>query len=219
MVNIKIHFNNRTLTLPVNPEELSHERSADNEKVKIVGLGNIVIKKDVGLKTVTIESFFPASYSNFYTGVSPKACVDFINRIWKSDKIAMITTEGLPVNLNMYFVIDGFTFDDKAGEEDDIYYSLKIMEYIPYGAKLVNMQGTTNNAILESPNRVDNKPLVDQVYTVKSGDGLVAITKKLTGNTARWRELYENNIVIIGNNPNIIKPGMKLILPESWVVR
>ena len=30
MVNIKIKFNNKILTLPVNPDKLSNERSADN---------------------------------------------------------------------------------------------------------------------------------------------------------------------------------------------
>ena len=216
MVNIKIHFNNRTLTLPVNPEELSHERSADNEEVKIIGLGTIVVKKDAGLKKLAIESFFPSNYSEFYTGVSPKACVDFINNIWKSAKVARITTEGLPINLNMYFVIDSFNFDDRAGEEDDIYYNLEIKEYIPYGARLINMQGV-NSGIIESPNRVDNKPLVDQVYIVKNGDSLISITKRITGNTSNWNELYNINKVLIGNNPNLIYPGTKLVLPESWV--
>ena len=44
MVNIKIQFDKQILILPVNPEELSSERNASNEKVKIIGLGNVIIK-------------------------------------------------------------------------------------------------------------------------------------------------------------------------------
>ena len=66
----------------------------------------------------------------------------------------------------MYFVIDQLNYDSKAGEEEDIYYNLNITEYIPYGAKYVNMQ-TTYTAISSSSNRVDTKPLINQVYIVK----------------------------------------------------
>ena len=52
MVNIKIQFDKQILTLPVNPEELSTERNASNEKVKIIGLGNVIIKHDEELKRV-----------------------------------------------------------------------------------------------------------------------------------------------------------------------
>ena len=218
MVNIKIQFDGRILTLPVNPEELNNERSASNEKIKIVGLGNVVVKHDEELRQIAINSFFPSANSIFYTGVSPKSCVEFINKIWKSEKIARITTEGLPINLNMYFVIDQFNFDSKAGEEEDIYYELSITEYIPYGARIVNMQGTTNQGILESSNRIDTKPLIDQIYTVLEGESVISITKKLTNDDTRWRELYNLNTAVIGNSPSSIYAGAKLILPESWVV-
>lgn len=219
MVNIRIQFDNRILTLPVNPESLSNQRTADNEKVKIVGLGNVIIKKDYSLTNVNIESFFPNINSDFYKGVSPKSCVDFINKIWKSNKIARISTDGLPVNLNMFFVINDFNFDSKAGEEDDIYYTLDITEYIPYGARIINMQGNTNNGIVEEPARVDTKPLTDTLYIVKSGDSLIGITRKFVQDTSRWKELYDLNKSIIGDNPNLIYPNSRLVLPESWVIK
>lgn len=219
MVNIKIKFNNKILTLPVNPDKLSNERSADNEKVKIIGVGNVIIKHDEGLRNVSIESFFPSSNNDFYTGVMPRTCVDFIDSIWKSEKIARISTEGLPINLNMYFVINNFNYDHNAGEEEDIYYNLDITEYKPYGARIINTNATMNSAILESPTRVDTKPLIDQTYIVTIGDSLIGITKRITGNTDRWTELYRLNSAIIGSNPDLIYPGTKLLLPESWVVK
>ena len=218
MVNIKIIFDRQILTLPVNCETLTNEKGADNEQVEIVGLGNIVVKKKPGLSSLSIESFFPSPNSEFYTGVSPKSCVEFFNKIWNSDKVAKIITEGLPINYNMYFVIDNFNPENKAGEEEDIYYTLEITEYKPYGAKLINMQGQ-NIGIIANTDRVDNKPLIDQIYTIKSGDSLTSITKKITGNTSRWTELYLENTAIIGDNPENLYVGAKLTLPESWVVK
>lgn len=217
MINIRIEFNNQVLIIPVNPEEIKYSRSASNEKVQIIGLGNIVIKKGIGIGSLSIESFFPSPNNQFYTGVSPKTCVNFLNTIWNSDKVGKIVTEGLPVNLNMYFVIDNFDYDHKAGEEEDIYYTLQISQYIPYGARIINMQGETIYGVLSSTNRVNSKQLISQIYIVKPGDTVLSITKKLTGSTSKWQELYRENTAAIGNNPDVIYTGQKLILPESWV--
>ena len=45
-------------------------------------------------------------------------------------------------------------------------------------------------------------------YTVVKGDTLSGIAKKL--NISSWRELYNKNKAVIGNNPNLIKPGQVL---------
>ena len=126
-VKIMIQFNNKQLTIPINPEEITISRTAENEDIKVVGLGNVTRKGDVGLISITIESFFPSSSSYFYTGVKPKTCIDFLNTIWKTDNknnnVAKILTSGLPVNVSMYFVINNFNYTYKAGEENDIYYT------------------------------------------------------------------------------------------------
>ena len=47
-------------------------------------------------------------------------------------------------------------------------------------------------------------------YEVKSGDSLSKIGQKLGKN---WRDIYEANKSVIGNNPDLIKPGQKLRIP------
>ena len=49
-------------------------------------------------------------------------------------------------------------------------------------------------------------------YTVKSGDCLSAIAKKLGLNG--WNSLYSSNKKLIGTNPNRIYPGQKLVIPS-----
>ncbi len=50
-------------------------------------------------------------------------------------------------------------------------------------------------------------------YTVQSGDSLSKIAKHTLGDANRWREIYEANREVIGDNPDLIKPGQQLRLP------
>ncbi|MCM1371032.1 MAG: M23 family metallopeptidase [Clostridium sp.] len=60
-------------------------------------------------------------------------------------------------------------------------------------------------------NEEDIKPLQNNElnYIVKKGDNLTTIAKKY--NTT-WQKIYNDNRLIIGSNPNIIKVGQKLII-------
>jgi nucleoid-associated protein YgaU len=53
-----------------------------------------------------------------------------------------------------------------------------------------------------------------KTYTVDSGDNLSAIAKQELGDANRWREIYELNKDVIGDNPDLIQPGMELKLPS-----
>ena len=52
-------------------------------------------------------------------------------------------------------------------------------------------------------------------YTVVSGDSLSKIAKKHLGDAKRWRELYDANKGVIGDDPDLIKPGQKLRIPGT----
>ncbi|MBT2607852.1 LysM peptidoglycan-binding domain-containing protein [Streptomyces sp. ISL-87] len=53
-----------------------------------------------------------------------------------------------------------------------------------------------------------------RTYTVKPGDSLSAIARRELGNEGRWRELYAMNKGVVGTNPDLIRPGMVLTLPN-----
>lgn len=222
MIKIMIQFNGKNLTIPINPEEMKIEQTADNDDINIIGLGKATKKGEPGLEKLQIESFFPSKYSYFYTGVRPKTCVEFIKQIWKTENknnnVARLVTVGLPINLNMYFVIENFDYDHKAGEEDDIYFTLAIKRYVPYGVKTVtkSLSGLAAARATSTSKPVQVTPHSNRTYTVIRGDCLWNITKKFTGNGARWRELYNLNRSVIGNNPNLIYPNQVLTLPTGW---
>src|SRR5262245_3529023 len=51
-------------------------------------------------------------------------------------------------------------------------------------------------------------------YVVKSGDSLSKISKDVYDNGGLYNKIYEANKATIGENPNMIKPGQKLMIPN-----
>ncbi|MEK7504489.1 MAG: LysM peptidoglycan-binding domain-containing protein [Patescibacteria group bacterium] len=49
-------------------------------------------------------------------------------------------------------------------------------------------------------------------YVVQPGDCLWTIAEKTTGSGYNWVKIYEANKSVVGNNPDLIYPGQKLIL-------
>jgi nucleoid-associated protein YgaU len=52
-------------------------------------------------------------------------------------------------------------------------------------------------------------------WTVKSGDSLSKIAKDVYDDGSKYMKIYEANKATIGDNPNLIKPGQKLVLPNK----
>ena len=50
-------------------------------------------------------------------------------------------------------------------------------------------------------------------YTVKKGDNLWTIAKRLYGSGADYTKIYEANKDVIGKNPNLIYPGQTFTIP------
>jgi hypothetical protein len=52
-------------------------------------------------------------------------------------------------------------------------------------------------------------------HTVQAGETLSHLSLKYYGTANRWREIYEANQDLIGQNPNMIYAGQELIIPED----
>jgi nucleoid-associated protein YgaU len=66
-----------------------------------------------------------------------------------------------------------------------------------------------------APSAPPSKPGAASVetYVVVAGDSLSKIAKRLYGDAAKWRQLYEVNRDQI-KNPDLIHPGQKLKIPR-----
>ena len=83
-------------------------------------------------------------------------------------------------------------------------------DYAPKNYEMPKMD--FSDAKLEkAPTQTETKT---KTYTVDRGDNLSAIAQQELGDANRWREIYELNRDVIGNNPDLIQPGMELKLPS-----
>ncbi len=87
--------------------------------------------------------------------------------------------------------------------------------------ELVDTENTFNNISIPAPEpkpepepvAVEETAAEERVYEVVSGDTLGAIAKKYYGNAGAYMKIFEANRDIL-DNPNLIKVGQKLQIPE-----
>jgi LysM repeat protein len=203
------------LTVPVLPTdgELAYQ---DGEKktvaLDILDLGDVEIPTGVALDNVGWRSFFPARYDESYVTESEgrlKKPLEYRNRFsaWKDagTNLQLVCTAA---GLNKSVFIKSFTWALR-GAEGDIYYSLQLTEYkkirpkkvTPGGQPVIGPTAEDRPAAPAAPGTA--------TYTVKTGDTLTLIGKKVK---QPWKTIYENNKKAIGPNPNLIKPGQVLTL-------
>jgi nucleoid-associated protein YgaU len=53
-----------------------------------------------------------------------------------------------------------------------------------------------------------------RTYLVEEGDTLSIIARYELGDGDRWREIYQLNRAVLGDDPNHLRPGMRLVLPS-----
>lgn len=66
-----------------------------------------------------------------------------------------------------------------------------------------------NNNYIDPHKYEYNNEIKNRTYTVKIGDNLSSIAKRY--NTS-WEKIYQENKEVIGDDPNLILPGQKLII-------
>lgn len=216
------------LQLPVNPSEYKIQTGQLNSVINIHEYGEVSVLGGKKLRTVTLSSLFPRSYSNYceYSNVpDPFSAVDMINN-WrekkkiirliiqdsssasdsKPDKAVSVGEDG---QVNMNCTIEDFEYGQKGGS-GDVEFTLSLKEYENKGAIQVNKK---DPAVLTKGSRASSKKM-SSYYEVKKGDTLYSIAKKRTGSMTNWKAIYEKNKTQIGNDPNKLKAGMRLVIPN-----
>jgi len=116
--------------LPVLPAEMNIEHPWNNEEFQTMNLGTINLIGTPGLRSLTIESFFPM---RLYPFMKEKrlgwSYVQFFRK-WREKRVPLrviITNNKEQEVLNMPCTIDNFVFGwDRSG---DIKYSLAVKEF------------------------------------------------------------------------------------------
>ncbi|MDH5159816.1 LysM peptidoglycan-binding domain-containing protein [Heyndrickxia oleronia] len=215
-VELWLSYNNgaEKLRLPVNPETVNVNSPFENADVSIRHFGEYTIIGERGSVEFSFESFFPSYYNPVYCEYSdfptPSECISTIER-WRDERkpLRFIVTGS---HVNYAITIREFSYEvQRAGNPGDVFYSLSLKEY-----RFLDTSATPKNVTEKpKPSNKQRPPVVnkgttkqEKTYTIKYGDTLSKVFGK------DWRKVYEANRKVIGNNPNIIKPGQKLVLPS-----
>lgn len=208
MINLYFTYKNKTIKLPIPPENLEIVKAGNNQNEEVVGLGEINIIKFPRLKTFEVSAWFPEEED-------PKEYEKFFDLVRDERKpVKFIATR---LNYNMLVSVDAFTVDTRSGEEGDLYFTLEFQEWRDYTPQRVAIETNQGSIIVDRVSRnTEDKPVPPTDYTVKSGDNLWKISQKYTGDGSRWTELYSMNKGVIGGDPNLIYPNQNIVLPSDW---
>lgn len=136
MMDIFLSVNNReeVIQLPIVPPEFKIASPVNNETFTTINQGDIKLFGERGLKSITIDSFFPVKEYPFSRNKTMFGWeyVEMIERwIDRKLRVRFIVTN-TPTNL--VFAIDSFEYGPQDGS-GDIYYSLSLSEF-----KLIQLQ-------------------------------------------------------------------------------
>lgn len=206
-----LSFNNNEerIRLPVIPSSFEVNIPHQNTTVNINEIGEINLIGKTGLMNMTIESFFPNQQYNFCLYNDFLKPYEYIKQLlkWKdSGKPIRIIVTGTPINYAM--AIESLTYSEIDGT-GDVYFSLELKEYkfisTTTGQTTTTKNGTTLTTL---PTTREVKALTES-YTVKSGDTLWLIAKKVTGDDSNYKAIAQKNNI---TNPDKIYVGQKLVI-------
>ena len=207
--------------LPVTPGALQLKIKNANETLTLISSGEINLLKTPGLTDVEFEALLPSVQYPFARQAHPPD--------WYLDKLEKLKTGKKPFRFvvsrtlpggstlfdtNLNVSLEEYQIDEDAKKLGfDVQVTVKLKQYRAFGTKNVTVDPESNTASTQQQ-REDGDGLPDaSSYTVKSGDCLWNIAKKLLGDGTRWKEIYELNTDKI-ENPNLIYPGQQLTMPE-----
>ncbi|MEC0228063.1 LysM peptidoglycan-binding domain-containing protein [Paenibacillus alba] len=198
------------LQFPVNPSEVNIRRDKSFETITIIRGGELDVPQGVKVKEIAFSSFFPANYDASYCQYEPlpdpQTAMNQLNTWMESQDPLRLRITGTQVNVLVMLSAHNSSF--RGGEPGDVYFDVTFRTWNDYKVRTLDER-------LGSPggeSRPDIKPL-PATYKVKPGDSLWAIAKMNLGSGSRWREIYEANRGIIGDNPDLIQPDQELVMP------
>jgi hypothetical protein len=159
---ILIYDKYKNLIFPINPEEFTINTPSNSQIVKIHNLGDRSIPQRRGLSTFSINSFFWAERNWF---VPPQGAIEWLETWRDSGKPAHLIVTKL--NYSYKVTCENLKYTTKAGEENDIYFTLDLKEFRPFKIKLKSVhklqsvQKSTEVAITEtSSSKMESVPTV-----------------------------------------------------------
>lgn len=213
--------------LPISPSKMQTVINNQNKTVNLMNEGEVNLVKEPGLTTFKFDIILPL-YTNYpfarykkgifepagyYLAYFEKLKVNgtpFEFKVNRFKHDPYTNTKQNIMRTNMRVVLENYAVTESADNAPDIEVSIELKEYIKYGTIVKEIDMKTNTVKNSVVNGTTNKT-IPNTYTVKKGDTLWAIAKRLLGDGAKcWNLAKLNNI----SNPNRIYPGQVLKIQD-----
>ena len=216
------YFYMGSVLLPIPPEKFSLKIKNANKTLTLINEGEINILKDAGLTELDFKVLIPAvqhSFAMYEGGFKPIShyLTHFQNLKTSKKPFKFIVSRKMPdgkllFDTNMTVSMEDYQIDETSKEGFDLVVSIKLKQYRHFGTKTVKV--INNTASVENQREQSNSPAPKQetTYTVKPGDCLWNIAKKIYGDGSKYTKIYEANKDKI-TNPNLIYPDQILVIP------
>lgn len=208
------------ILLPVTPGKLNTKINGNNKSVMLINEGEINILKKAKLTEVSFDALLPNikyPFANYKSGFqNSKYYLGEIEKLKKSQKpFQFIVTRALPsgkllFDTNLKVALEDYQIKEDAKDGFDVIVTINLKQYKNYGTKTCKVNGDKISKKQERPS--ENAPN-EKNYTIKKGDTLWNVAKKLYGDGEKYKLIYEANKDKI-KNPNLVKEGQKLIIPR-----
>ncbi|MSS63184.1 LysM peptidoglycan-binding domain-containing protein [Velocimicrobium porci] len=211
-MQIWLKKNGKGFRFPVLPQSIEVTSPQHNETITTTAGGekNLIGKK--GLRTLTLQSFFPAQNYSFCQYKVTKKPWEYIKKLesWKGS-VLTITITG--TNIHFPCTIESLVYGENDSSKD-VNFTIELKEYkqIKEKAKKKEKKSKTTKKVTTNEGKRPSKEVKTKTYVVKKGDCLWNIAKRETGKSDNWRAIYNQNKQVIGSNPNKLKIGQKLVI-------
>ena len=134
-------------------------------------------------------------------------------------KFQFIVSRELPggdvlFDTNIKVSLEEYQIKEDAGDGFDVTVSIKLKQYKPYGTQKIKVTAnpSTGKTTTKKTKSRETDKKKSTTYTVKSGDCLWNIAKKVYGDGSQWKKIYNANKSKI-SNPNLIYSGQVFKIP------
>ena len=214
MQQLILSFNNReeVLELPYPLQEHSIANSHNTYTFNTINQGEVLAIGKKKLKSMTINSFFPAHQYPFLLTKKfpePNVCISTIEKWRLSNKPIRVIIVDTDINYAM--AIEEFVYGVEQNDgSGDISFTLTLREYsflnVERSKKPDDVSGLKNR-----PNeKVDEKGA--KLHTIKEGDTLYDLADKHYGDGKKWKIIAKANKI---TDPGRLKLGTDITIPPK----
>ncbi|HBJ2602707.1 TPA: LysM peptidoglycan-binding domain-containing protein [Clostridium botulinum] len=205
-----------TFQFPVNPiDNVMVNRTKKYDTADIVDYGEVDLSdKGKKIKELSFLTLLPKEYDTYcrYRNIpKPAEAIGKLEKWMEQEEpLRLIITD---FGFNNLVIISNVSEEERAGETGDKYITISFRTHRDLKIQTLAPPKTTSTVktVALNNNRATTKSN-SKIYVVKQGDSLWKIAKWWYGDGSKWNVIYQKNRNIIGPNPNVIRPGQKLVM-------